>query len=459
MSDAQTVYLALGSNVGDRARQLHTALRLLRELATVEATSFLYETPPAYVTDQPPFLNAACRVTTDLTPHALLAALKGIEETMGRVKTIRFGPRNIDLDIIFYGDSQIASAELTIPHPRLAERAFVLEPLCDLAPDLRDPVSGQTIRHLLAQLHEPPLPKVMPLTCQGQPRLWQWGAQTRIVGIINLTPDSFTGDGLWQSDGGATPQVIARAVALAERLVAEGADCIDIGGQSTRPGHQVIPVEEEIARTAPVVNAVAQAVNVPVSIDTFRAPVAAASLAAGATLINDIWGLAFDPRIGRIAAEEGCALVVMHNRTHNDDPAYQQHLSAERPAATYTDIIQDIATELQTQLATAQQLGLPRWLLITDPGIGFGKSTEQHLALLRRLNELKAMLGYPLLIGASRKGFIGKLLGDLPPAARDEGTLALGVLALERGADLLRVHNVQAMSRAAHMADAVLAQG
>jgi dihydroneopterin aldolase/2-amino-4-hydroxy-6-hydroxymethyldihydropteridine diphosphokinase/dihydropteroate synthase len=453
MTEQHTVYLALGSNVGDRAHNLHTALRALRDFATGVETSFLYVTPPAYVTDQPEFLNAACRITTQLAPHALLAALKQIEQRMGRAKTVRFGPRNIDLDILFYDDLQLASDTLTIPHPRLAERGFVLTPLQDLAPAFVHPILGKTVRALMSALHEAPLPKVMPV----RNGLWQWGQKTYIMGIINVTPDSFSGDGLWTANPSATDQVIERAVAQATQMVADGADCLDIGGQSTRPGHQVIAVEEEIARTEPVIRAIAQQVTVPLSIDTFRAPVAQAALAAGASMINDVWGLTFDPRLGQVAAEQETPLVVMHNRTQNADPAYQ-HLPPQ-PGAVYTDLIGEITAELQRQLATAQHAGLPRWLLIADPGIGFGKTPAQHLALLRHLGELKGTLDYPLLIGASRKSFMGNVLSGLPPEARDEATLALGVLALERGANLLRVHNVPAMSRAARMADAILAQG
>lgn len=452
MSKHHTAYVALGSNLGDRAHNLHAALRAMRSFATVAETSFLYETPPAYVPDQPPFLNAACRITTQLAPHDLLAALKQIEQTLGRKQTVRFGPRIIDLDILFYEDLHLESESLTIPHPRLAERSFVLTPLLDLAPDLVHPLLGQPIRALLTTRHEAPPPRVMPI----RNGLWTWGQKTYIMGILNITPDSFSGDGLWTAAGGKPEQLVLSAVAQAERMVAEGADCLDIGGQSTRPGHQVITAEAEIARTEPVIRAITQRVDVPLSIDTFRSAVAQVALNAGATIINDVWGLAFDPLIGQVAAEQGAPLVVMHNRAQNADPAYQ-HLPA-RPGYLYNDLIHNIATELRSQLMTAQQMGVPRWLLIADPGIGFGKTVEQHLELIRRLGELKEALGYPLLVGASRKGFIGKVLGGLPPAERDEATAALGVLALERGADLLRVHNVQAMSRAARMAEAILAR-
>ncbi len=456
MSKQHVAYLALGSNLGDRAANIQRGLRAIAPFARVEATSFLYETPPAYVLDQPKFLNAVCCVTTDLAPYDLLVALKQTEDSLGRFKSIRFGPRSIDLDILFYDDIQMALPDevLIIPHPRLAERGFVLEPMNDIAPTFVHPGIGVTIEELLTRLNEAPLPRVMPLRDQ----LWTWRQKTYLMGIINVTPDSFSGDGLLTPQNGSLDHLIARAVAQAERFVADGADCLDIGGQSTRPGHQVISAAAEIERIAPVIKAVAQRVNVPISIDTFRSVVAKAALAAGASLINDVWGLAFDAQVGQVATDNQVPLVVTHNRAQNSDPLYQQQMAA-RPAPKDGDIIQDVAAELGEQLAVAQQMGIPRWLLIADPGIGFGKTQAQHLTLIQRLSELKQTLKYPLLMGASRKSFIGNVLGGVPLEERDEATVAIGVLALERGADILRVHDVRAMGRAARMAEAILRAG
>jgi dihydropteroate synthase len=171
-------------------------------------------------------------------------------------------------------------------------------------------------------------------------------------------------------------------------------------------------------------------------------------------MLNDVWGLRFDPRLARVALHASVPLVFMHNRTQPADPAYQ-HLPGPHKGPVYGDIIAEIRAELEASLQQAQVSGLPRWLLIADPGIGFGKTLEQHLELIRRLGEFKPW-GYPMLFGASRKGFIGKLLDNLPPEERDEGTLATCILAIARGADILRVHNVRAMSRAARVADAIV---
>ena len=440
------VYLALGSNLGDRAGNVHAALRALAGFATVEATSFLYETAAAYVTEQPDFLNAACRIRTRLPPHDLLQAIERVMADLGRQRTVRYGPRLIDIDILFYADLQLESDELTIPHPRLAERDFVLGPLRDIAPDLVHPTLNRSVGDLWCALGQPDLTRVTPI---GN-RLWTWGSKTYIQGIINVTPDSFSGDGL----GEVGDLLVEKAVAQAQRFAEEGADCVDVGGHSTRPGHGLLPVSEEIARVVPVIKAMAQVVDLPISVDTFRAEVAHAAIEAGAHAINDVWGLRFDPTLADIAAEYAVPLMLMHSRLAVD---YLEQFAVPPVGAAYEhgEIIQDIVDELTWSLETAQASGLPRWLLIADPGIGFGKDLAQNLALINRLGELSP-LGYPLLFGPSRKGFIGKTLGGLPPEQRLEGTIATCALAIDRGVNILRVHDVKAVARAARMADAVL---
>jgi dihydropteroate synthase/2-amino-4-hydroxy-6-hydroxymethyldihydropteridine diphosphokinase len=453
MPTHHTVYLALGSNLGDRAGYLCAALQAISSYVTVEATSFLYETPPAIVVDQPKFLNAVCRGNTQLSPHDLLAAIEATMKSMGRVRSLRYGPRIIDIDILFYDRLQVDTDDLTIPHIQLPERAFVLEPLCDLAPDFAHPLIGLTMRDLLAALKSAPLPRVMPVADQ----IWTWGVRTYILGILNVTPDSFSGDGLVQTANGSMDQVIEAALAQADRLVAEGADALDVGGLSTRPGHTLIPLEEELGHVVPVIEALAKHTRTPISVDTFRSEVAQAALRAGAHLINDVWGLRYDRNLARLAADHGVPLVVMHNRMRPEDAAYRARIASlpVGPPGEYRDIVSDVAAELEQSLALAQSMGVPRWLLVSDPGLGFGKTTEQQLELIHRLAEVRAM-GYPLLFGPSRKRFIGQVLGDLPPAERVEGTLASCVLAIDRGADLLRVHDVRAATRAARLADAIV---
>lgn len=478
MPTSHTVYLAFGSNLGDRVRYLHAGLAAVGNFAQVEATSFLYETPPAHVVDQPDYLNAVCRATTTLGPEELLARLKQTERELGRTPSIRFGPRVIDLDIILYDDIvydseitydstvvELAPLGLTIPHPRMAERDFVLQPLCDIAPELRHPQLGLTIRELenrRGQLHQEgrpvtPLRRVLPL---GE-RLWSWGSRTAIMGILNITPDSFSADGL------ATPGALAvpDALAKAHSMQAAGADWLDIGGQSTRPGHALVSIQEELDRVIPVIEALVAAGLGPISVDTFRLPVAEAALAAGAAMINSVWGLGYDPGLAALATRQASPLVLLHNRSRTADPGYPPHLAAVTPLQAADDPVAVTGAEMAEQLRAGQAAGVPRWLLIADPGLGFGKAPAQSLALLRDLDKVKARAGQPwipLVAGVSRKGFIGygsRTATDgqpLPTDQRLEGTLAACTLAVERGADILRVHDVQAVVRAVRFTEAVL---
>jgi len=443
-------YLALGSNLegalGSRAHHIYAALRAISHFAAIVETSFLYETDAAYVTDQPDFLNTVCQVNTALSPHDLLAALKAIEQELGRTYTVRYGPRTVDLDILFYDDIQLESETLTIPHPRIIERNFVLGPLLDIAADLIHPDVEQTIEQLWRDLNTTPLRRVMPVGSE----VWRWGEKSRVMGIINATPDSFSGDGLLEHQDQAIEQAVTQAI----RFVQEGADCLDIGGHSTRPNHPLLSAAEETERVLPMIEAVHSAVDVPISVDTFRSDVAQAAIQAGASIINDVWAMRFDPAIAQVAAEAEVPLILMDNRQIVEDRDYQARVGVMQPSSS-GQIVEDVTLHLAERLKVAQTQGIPRWHLIIDPGIGFGKSLAEHLLLTRRLAELKRS-SYPLLYGASRKGFIGKLLGGLPPQKRVEGTMALSILACERGADIVRVHDVQAVARALKITDAVI---
>ncbi|MBI5293390.1 MAG: dihydropteroate synthase [Chloroflexi bacterium] len=279
--------------------------------------------------------------------------------------------------------------------------------------------------------------------------VFEWGRQTYVMGIINATPDSFSGDGLVsESDW------VAEAVALAESQVAAGAHMVDVGGESTRPGSVPIPLEEELRRVIPVIRALAGRVNVPISIDTYKAEVARRAVAAGATIINDVWGLRMDADMGRVAAETGAAVVLMHNRSRPKDAAQETQLGGRYVGVEYGELLGDIIRELQSSIDLALAAGVKPERIIVDPGIGFGKTVEQNLELVNRLGELKA-LGYPILAGPSRKSFVGYTL-NLPPDQRLEGTAAAVTLCIDRGADIVRVHDVAAMTRVARIADAIV---
>jgi dihydropteroate synthase len=259
-------------------------------------------------------------------------------------------------------------------------------------------------------------------------RRFEWGARTYVMGIVNVTPDSFSGDGL----GGDAEAAVAQGL----RMVGEGADMLDVGGESTRPGHVPITVAEEIERTQVVVRRLARESGVPVSIDTYKQEVAEFGVAAGATVLNDVWGLMRSPAIAALAAKHGCALVLMHNQ---DGTEYAG------------DLMEEVKRFLAAATARALAAGVPKEKVILDPGIGFGKTADQNWEVMRRFTELQE-LGQPILIGTSRKSFIGKLL-DLPVTERLEGTIATNVAAVLRGADIVRVHDVLALTRAVRATD------
>ena len=242
---AHTVYLSLGANLGARLANLRRAVQRLAPSVTVTRASPVYETDPWGHPDQPNFLNQVVEARTDLSPADLLALNQRIEADLGRVPTFRYGPRAIDIDILFYDHAVVDAGGLQIPHPRLAERAFVLVPLCDLAPALVHPVTGLSAAQMLEQAGREGV--------RPYKRL-EFGAKTYVMGILNLTPDSFSGDGLLQSS-----DPLQAALEQAQRFVLAGAHILDIGGESTRPGAQPVSVEEELARVVPLVSALAEA--------------------------------------------------------------------------------------------------------------------------------------------------------------------------------------------------------
>ena len=259
---------------------------------------------------------------------------------------------------------------------------------------------------------------------------FDWGTRTYVMGIVNTSPDSFSGDGLDDPES-----AISQGLAMAR----EGADMLDVGGQSTRPGHEPISVPEEISRTERVVAALVKQSGVPVSIDTFKLEVAEAAVDAGATILNDVWALQRSPALANLAARRGCALVLMHNQ---DGTEYAG------------DLMDEIKRALRAATGNAIAAGVPRERVLIDPGIGFGKTADHNWEVMRRLPEL-AELGQPILIGTSRKSFIGKLL-DLPVTDRVEGTAATVAAAILLGADVVRVHDVRVMMRVAAVTDRIV---
>lgn len=276
-----------------------------------------------------------------------------------------------------------------------------------------------------------------------------WGKRTYIMGILNITPDSFSGDGL-----AARSDLTEAALAQAMSFIQAGADILDIGGESTRPGAQPVSEAEETARVIPIIRAVASAhPQVAISIDTYKARVAEAALQAGAHLVNDVWGLQADPNMPNVVAASGMPVVLMHNRSKPNNAQVQEHLGGRYIGVAYQNLIADVRHELLECVHTAHQAGISDEKIILDPGLGFGKTVEQNLELLQRLDEVRS-LGYPILLGPSRKSFIGYTL-NLPPDQRSEGTAAAVAIGIARGADVIRVHDVGIMARVARMSDAI----
>jgi dihydropteroate synthase len=266
------------------------------------------------------------------------------------------------------------------------------------------------------------------------PATFTWGSRTYVMGIVNITPDSFSGDGLLRS-GHPVEAAVAQAMAMA----ADGADILDVGGESTRPGHETVGVDDEIARVVPVIAAIHEALpGMPISVDTTKPVVAEAALDAGANLVNDVWGVADDDALSRVAAGRGAPIVLMHNRAE----------------ARYTNLIAEVLADLQAAIDRALRAGVEWDAIVVDPGFGFGKTPEHNLELLRRLNAIR-LLGRPVLLGTSRKSTLGKVL-DLPPDQRVEATLATTALAVAARVDMVRVHDVRENVRAARMADAIV---
>ena len=266
-------------------------------------------------------------------------------------------------------------------------------------------------------------------------RRFDWGSRTFVMGVVNVTPDSFSGDGLGSN--------VDAAVELASSFEEQGADIIDVGGESTRPpsvyeGAEPVSAETELSRVLPAIKAMKKAIEIPISVDTSKARVASEAIDAGASMINDVWALQRDPDITRTAAEAGVPVVLMHNQDGTE----------------YRDVVPDVIESLRRAVDLAVKAGIDRHNVIVDPGIGFGKTAEQNLEIMRRLPEFAA-LGRPLLVGMSRKSTIGYVL-DLPADDRLEGTAATVALSIAGGADIVRVHDVKEMARVARMSDAIV---
>ena len=279
---------------------------------------------------------------------------------------------------------------------------------------------------------------------------FNWGSRTYVMGILNVTPDSFSGDGII-----AKGDAVETAIEQAENFLANGADILDVGGESTRPGSAPVNADEEMERVIPVIHALNK--NFPeaiISIDTYKAKVAEEAVHAGAHIINDIWGLRADDDLAFVAAKYKTPVILMHNRSNPASVEVREKFGNAYIGAGYENLIADLKRELMDSTALAQRAGIAESHIVLDPGVGFGKTREHNLELINRLGEIRE-LGYPILLGTSRKSFIGFTL-DLPADQRVEGTAATVAVGIARGADIIRVHDVKEMARVAKMTDAIV---
>ncbi|XP_068494235.1 folate synthesis bifunctional protein, mitochondrial-like [Phaseolus vulgaris] len=465
-SQEEEIVIALGSNVGDRLHNFKEALKLMKNSGiNITRHACLYETAPAYVTDQPRFINSAVRAVTKLGPHELLSTLKRIEKDLGRTDGIRYGPRPIDLDILFYGKYKVRSDILTVPHERIWERPFVMAPLMDL---LGSAIDNDTVAawHSFSGhsgglsglwedlgsetlIGEEGMYRVIPVA-NG---LLDWSKRTSVMGILNVTPDSF-------SDGGNFLSVES-AVSQVRLMISEGADMIDIGAQSTRPMASRISVEEELGRLIPILEAVVSMPEVEgklISVDTFYSEVALEAVSNGAHLINDVSAGQLDSNMFKVMADLDVPYVAMHMR---GDPSTMQNSENLK----YDNVCKEISSELYSRVREAEMSGIPAWRIITDPGIGFSKKTEHNLEILLGLPDIRKEIGTrslsishaPMLIGPSRKRFLGEIC-PRPAAERDPATIASVTAGVLGGANIVRVHNVKDNLDAVKLCDAILRQ-
>lgn len=489
-SGLHTAFVAFGSNQGNQVDNIKKALDHLGKTATIEATSSLYVSKPMYYTDQADFFNGVVRISfSDLSPHQLLSALKDIEYgELSRTKDFDNGPRTIDLDLVLYDNATVTSPDLVVPHKAMLERTFVLQPLCELlSPDYIHPVTAEPVHnHLAKLLASAPDPKVQESSdlqhiIPANGKMLEFGSSTLLMGIFNATPDLF-------SDGGARfgldrDSIVEAALKMAE----DGAQIIDIGGASTRPGSVEPLVEEELRRVVPAVEAIRSEEKlrkVFVSVDTYRSEVAEAALKAGADIVNDVSMGLYDPKIFEVVAQYGCGYVMNHTRgttatmlqlTHygaGPELLVEYHIDSKcgilaplaEPAQT---VINGICRELAAQIQLALALGVRRWQIILDPGIGFAKDVGQNLAVLRNASRVKnyaqfdsetqkftSFHGMPMLVGTSRKRFLGTITGR-PPKERTIATAASVVTCVEQNTDIVRVHDVAEVKEALQMADAI----
>lgn len=495
-----TAFLAFGSNIEPRRQQVERAINLLRENPNVKVKgiSSYFESEPMYFKDQSPFLNGCIGIETTLSPHELLELCKDIEyRKLGRVKKFNNGPRTIDLDIIFYlsesGEHVLVNdTDLTVPHPRMLERTFVLEPLCELLhPEFTHPVSAEPVFNHLENIYDNENPedilwKIIPLPSKdgesekflkfknvkvydeilGISR-WRTQSSALAMGVVNTTPDSF-------SDGSESYLDVNEKVEKVKKMINDGLRLseqliVDIGGCSTRPGSTQVSEEEEIERTIPLIKAIKACSDIPfdkvlLSIDTYRSKVAQSAIECGIDIVNDISAGSFDPTMFDVIANNPqIAYVLSHIRgdiatmstkTTYGEPDGTHYVNGRKNTSESTVLIRNIGKEMADRYSLAMKKGVQRSQLILDPGIGFAKNAKQNLQIIKQTSLLKNysyvqdnlsvnFRNIPVLVGPSRKKFLGTITKEDDPSKRDSATSSIAATCVGFDADIIRVHNVR----------------
>ncbi|EGC32529.1 hypothetical protein DICPUDRAFT_155477 [Dictyostelium purpureum] len=458
------VYLAFGSNMGDKYENIVKSFEILKEKVNILETSFMYESGAQYFLEQDSFFNCVCKGSTDLKPQELLVFIKSIEEKMGRdFKMFKNGPRIIDIDIIYYNSQILKIETLEIPHPLMWERDFVLIPLCDIAPNFMHPTLHITSNRMKMNLKPSSIQKIFRI---GKIN-WRWNKKTFIMGILNVTPDSFVDGGKYDS--------VQKSLDQATKLITQGSDIIDIGGQSTYPGAAQITIQEEIDRVVPVIKKIREKYpDIPISIDTYNHQVAKEAILAGCNLINDVSGAMKDPNMFLIAKEYKTPIILNHQQPTTQYLQQKQNeqnvnantnQSSQKIDLSNPSVITTLNNFFKERIETATKLGLYRWQLILDPGLGFYKTYEQSIEIIKKGKDLIS-LGFPVLIGPSRKGFIAQTIakydessnGEVPPPNSERrlyGTVACCCIAASWGVNIVRIHDINQIKDSLLISDSI----
>lgn len=421
------IYIAIGANIDSPFGSPQQSLEHLETVLKghgvhVLKSSRLFRNPAWPNPNDPEFLNGCLEVETTLSPQDLLETLLKIEQQFGRERAQKNAPRSLDLDIIDYKSEVIDNDHLQLPHSRLHERGFVLLPLFDIAPNWQH-LEGAKISELIEKLSPETIDQTIPMIHKNH----AFKSAPILMGIVNTTPDSF-------HDGGQHND-IDKAVEHARRLIDEGAQIIDIGGESTRPGAKPVSIEEEIKRTAPVIAILAAETEhkgIQISIDTRNAKTMEAAIDAGADMINDVSALTHDPRALEVVTQFGGHVCLMHMQgspeTMQDEPQYN-------------DAVTEVMEYLKHRIDTCLKVGISIDKITVDPGIGFGKTLDQNLQILNNLDHFHD-LGVPVLLGTSRKSFIEKICANTPSEQRLPGSLTSNLIGLDKDIQIFRVHDV-----------------